>query len=78
MDRSVFLGEGLPGPDVRNEWDVRLNDAMPMDLSVQMGRRGGRPGPRQPHLDGAEPRRRRRSGPPAGELIYPPLVVRRR
>jgi hypothetical protein len=31
------LGEGLPGPDVRNEWDVRLNDAMPLDLSVQMG-----------------------------------------
>ena len=31
------LGEGLPGPDVRNEWDVRLNDAMPVDLSVQMG-----------------------------------------
>jgi hypothetical protein len=31
------LGEGLPGPDVRNEWDVRLNDAMPMDLRVQMG-----------------------------------------
>ncbi|MDQ3864871.1 MAG: toast rack family protein, partial [Actinomycetota bacterium] len=31
------LGEGLPGPDVRNEWDVRLNDAMPMDLGVQMG-----------------------------------------
>ncbi len=31
------LGEGLPGPDVRNEWDVHLNDAMPMDLSVQMG-----------------------------------------
>ena len=28
------LGEGLPGPDVRNEWDVRLNDAMPTDLRV--------------------------------------------
>jgi hypothetical protein len=35
--RQRGLGEGLPGPDVRNEWDVRLNDAMPMDLSVQMG-----------------------------------------
>jgi hypothetical protein len=31
------LGEGLPGPDFRNEWDVRLNDTMPLDLSVQMG-----------------------------------------
>jgi N-terminal domain of toast_rack, DUF2154/Cell wall-active antibiotics response 4TMS YvqF len=31
------LGEGLPGPDVRNEWDLRLNDAMPTDLRVQMG-----------------------------------------
>jgi hypothetical protein len=31
------LAEGIPGPDVRNEWDVRLNDEVPMDLSVQMG-----------------------------------------
>jgi hypothetical protein len=31
------LGEGIPGPDVRNEWDLRLNDAMPIDLGVQMG-----------------------------------------
>ena len=31
------LGEGLPGPDARNEWDLRFNDAMPMDLRVQMG-----------------------------------------
>src|SRR3712207_3881346 len=31
------LGGDLPGPDDSNEWDVRLNDAMPMDLRVQMG-----------------------------------------
>ncbi len=31
------LGEGIPGPDVRNEWDLRLNDAMPIDLGVQVG-----------------------------------------
>jgi hypothetical protein len=31
------LGEGIPGPDVRNEWDIRFNDEVPTDLSVQMG-----------------------------------------
>ncbi len=31
------LGEGIPTPDARNEWDLRLNDAMPTDLGVQMG-----------------------------------------
>ena len=31
------LGEGVPTPDARNEWDLRLNDAVPMDLNVQMG-----------------------------------------
>src|SRR3712207_1486521 len=31
------LREGIPGPDVRNEWDVRLNESMPLDLGVQMG-----------------------------------------
>ena len=31
------LGEGIPTPDARNEWDLRLNDAMPTDLRVQMG-----------------------------------------
>jgi len=31
------LGEGIPNRDVRNEWDLRLNDDIPMDLTVQMG-----------------------------------------
>jgi len=31
------LGEGIPTPDARNEWDMRLNDAVPTDLGVQMG-----------------------------------------
>jgi hypothetical protein len=31
------LGEGIPDRDVRNEWDLRLNDAVPIDLGVQMG-----------------------------------------
>ncbi len=31
------LGEGIPTPEVRNEWDLRLNDAVPVDLAVQMG-----------------------------------------
>ena len=31
------LDEGIPTRDVRNEWDLRLNDDIPMDLTVQMG-----------------------------------------
>ena len=31
------LGEGIPTRDVRNEWDLRLNDVVPVDLTVQMG-----------------------------------------
>ena len=31
------LGEGIPDRNVRNEWDLRLNDDIPMDLAVQMG-----------------------------------------
>ena len=31
------LGEGIPDRDVRNEWDMRLNDAVPIDLGVQVG-----------------------------------------
>jgi hypothetical protein len=31
------LGEGVPDRDVRNEWDVRLNDDIPIDLTAQMG-----------------------------------------
>ncbi len=31
------LGEGFPTTDVRNEWDLSLNDAVPVDLAVQMG-----------------------------------------
>jgi hypothetical protein len=31
------LDEGIPTPDARNEWDLRLNDAVPLDLGVQMG-----------------------------------------
>ena len=31
-------GEDIPvGGDARNEWDLRLNDDVPIDLSVQMG-----------------------------------------
>jgi predicted membrane protein len=29
--------EGIPTRDVRNEWDLRLNDEVPVDLTVQMG-----------------------------------------
>src|SRR3712207_2739258 len=35
------LGEGIPSRDVRNEWDLRLNDDVPVDLAVQMGGGGG-------------------------------------
>ena len=31
------LREGIPTRDVRNEWDLRLSDDVPVDLSVQMG-----------------------------------------
>src|SRR3712207_63997 len=31
------LGEGFPTTDVRNEWDLSLNDAVPVELAVQMG-----------------------------------------
>jgi N-terminal domain of toast_rack, DUF2154/Cell wall-active antibiotics response 4TMS YvqF len=31
------LDEGIPTTDVRNEWDLRLNEAVPVDLAVQMG-----------------------------------------
>jgi len=31
------LGEGIPDRDVRNEWDLRLSDDIPIDLAVQMG-----------------------------------------
>jgi hypothetical protein len=31
------LGEGVLTPDARNDWDLRLNDAVPIDLGVQMG-----------------------------------------
>jgi hypothetical protein len=31
------LGEGIPDRDARNEWDVSLNDAVPIDLGVQVG-----------------------------------------
>jgi hypothetical protein len=31
------LGEGIPTTDVRNEWDLRLNEKVPVDLAVQMG-----------------------------------------
>jgi N-terminal domain of toast_rack, DUF2154 len=37
---SVEQGSGQdvrPGGDARNEWDVRFNDEVPTDLSVQMG-----------------------------------------
>ena len=31
------LSEGVPTRDVRNEWDLRLNDDVPVELTVQMG-----------------------------------------
>ena len=31
------LREGIPSRDVRNEWDLRLNDDIPIHLAVQMG-----------------------------------------
>ena len=31
------LREGIPTRDVRNEWDLSLNDNVPIDLNVQMG-----------------------------------------
>jgi hypothetical protein len=31
------LREGIPSRDVRNEWDLRLSDDIPIDLAVQMG-----------------------------------------
>lgn len=31
------LDEGVPTRDVRNEWDLKLNEEVPMDLAVQMG-----------------------------------------
>ncbi len=31
------LTEGIPTRDVRNEWDLSLNDEVPVDLMVQMG-----------------------------------------
>jgi hypothetical protein len=31
------LDEGVPTRDVRNEWSLRLNDGVPVDLTVQMG-----------------------------------------
>jgi hypothetical protein len=31
------LNEGIPTADVRNEWDLRLDEAVPVDLAVQMG-----------------------------------------
>jgi N-terminal domain of toast_rack, DUF2154 len=30
-------GEGVTGGDARNEWDLRLNDDVPIDLEVEMG-----------------------------------------
>jgi uncharacterized protein DUF2154 len=30
-------GEGVPGGDARNEWDIRFNDAVPTDLHLEMG-----------------------------------------
>src|SRR3712207_3050425 len=37
------LGEGFPTTDVRSEWDLSLNDAVPVDLAVQMGGGVGNP-----------------------------------
>ncbi len=31
------LSEGVPTRNVRNEWDLRLNEEVPVDLAVQMG-----------------------------------------
>jgi hypothetical protein len=31
------LSEGVPTRDVRNGWDIRFNDEVPLDLGVQMG-----------------------------------------
>jgi hypothetical protein len=30
-------GEGVPGGAAHNEWDLRFNDGVPLDLNVQMG-----------------------------------------
>jgi hypothetical protein len=35
--RQQGLTEGIPTRDVRNEWDVRLGEDVPVDLTVQMG-----------------------------------------
>ena len=35
--RQRGLTEGIPTQDVRNEWDVRLKEDVPLDLTVQMG-----------------------------------------
>ena len=35
--RQQGLTEGIPTRDVRNEWDVRLDEDVPVDLTVQMG-----------------------------------------
>ena len=35
--RQRGLTEGIPTQDVRNEWDVRLSEDVPVDLAVQMG-----------------------------------------
>ncbi len=35
--RQQGLGEGIPTRDVRNEWNVRLSEDVPIDLTVQMG-----------------------------------------
>ena len=35
--RQQGLTEGIPTRDVRNEWDLSLNDGVPVDLTVQMG-----------------------------------------
>ena len=35
--RQQGLTEGIPTQDVRNEWDVRLSEDVPVDLAVQMG-----------------------------------------
>jgi len=35
--RQRGLTEGIPTQDVRNEWDVRLGEDVPVDLTVQMG-----------------------------------------
>ena len=35
--RQQGLREGIPTRDVRNEWNLRLSDDVPVDLGVQMG-----------------------------------------